>query len=197
MVEEDGDQDRPERAGGSDSWVGHSGVAGGREGEAHREDELGEDDEEDREEEDEEDEEDGDEDDLLGWEPPPANLPDKFPALMDEDIFDTHGLDQDAHQRVELQVSTKTIVECFPSTDAGKVHLDHGEGPNGSRNAYAASVGITEKEPYAPFKSKIDWEVARWAKLRGPRATAITDLLKIETVSAGAAVEMNHVLTNQ
>ena len=36
---------------------------------------------------------------------------------------------------------------------------------------------------YAPFASKLDWEVARWAKLRGPGSTATTELLGIDEVS--------------
>jgi hypothetical protein len=36
---------------------------------------------------------------------------------------------------------------------------------------------------YAPFKSKIDWEIAKWAKLRGPGSTAFSDLLAINGVS--------------
>ncbi|KAI0323179.1 hypothetical protein GY45DRAFT_1236956, partial [Cubamyces sp. BRFM 1775] len=32
---------------------------------------------------------------------------------------------------------------------------------------------------YAPFVSEIDWEFARWAKMRGPGSTAVTELLKI------------------
>ncbi|KAF8889565.1 hypothetical protein BD779DRAFT_1610960 [Infundibulicybe gibba] len=33
---------------------------------------------------------------------------------------------------------------------------------------------------WAPFNSKLDWELARWAKLRGPGSTAVSDLLSIE-----------------
>ncbi|KAG2130431.1 uncharacterized protein EDB93DRAFT_1243290 [Suillus bovinus] len=33
--------------------------------------------------------------------------------------------------------------------------------------------------PYAPFNSWVDWEVARWAKLCGPTSTAFSDLLGI------------------
>lgn len=33
--------------------------------------------------------------------------------------------------------------------------------------------------PWAPFKSKMDWEVALWAKLRGAGSTAFTDLLSV------------------
>lgn len=35
---------------------------------------------------------------------------------------------------------------------------------------------------YAPFTSRMEWELARWAKLRSPSSTAFTDLLKIEGV---------------
>jgi len=41
--------------------------------------------------------------------------------------------------------------------------------------------GVTN--PYAPFNSQTDWEVAKWAKLRGPTSTAVTDLLEIPGVS--------------
>jgi hypothetical protein len=39
---------------------------------------------------------------------------------------------------------------------------------------------------YSPFTSQMDWEIARWAKLRGSGSTAFTDLLKIEGVGFSA-----------
>jgi hypothetical protein len=33
-----------------------------------------------------------------------------------------------------------------------------------------------------PFISKMDWEIARWAKLRGPGSTAFSELLSIDGV---------------
>jgi hypothetical protein len=36
---------------------------------------------------------------------------------------------------------------------------------------------------YALFASKLDWEIARWAKLRGPGSNAMSELLKVEGVS--------------
>ncbi|KAM6501567.1 hypothetical protein JOM56_001544, partial [Amanita muscaria] len=33
---------------------------------------------------------------------------------------------------------------------------------------------------FEPFKSRLDWEFAKWAKLRGPSSTALTELLAIE-----------------
>ncbi|KAJ3989298.1 hypothetical protein F5890DRAFT_1570502 [Lentinula detonsa] len=39
-----------------------------------------------------------------------------------------------------------------------------------------------EANIWAPFGSEIEWEIARWAKLRGPTSTALTELLAIDTV---------------
>ncbi|RDX49827.1 hypothetical protein OH76DRAFT_1350331 [Lentinus brumalis] len=33
---------------------------------------------------------------------------------------------------------------------------------------------------YHPFASKLDWQVARWAKMRGPGSTVVTELLEID-----------------
>ncbi|KAF8889246.1 hypothetical protein BD779DRAFT_1469782 [Infundibulicybe gibba] len=35
---------------------------------------------------------------------------------------------------------------------------------------------------WVPFKSQLDWEVAKWAKLRGPGSTAFTELLKLRGI---------------
>lgn len=35
---------------------------------------------------------------------------------------------------------------------------------------------------WAPFSSRVDWEIARWAKLRGPSSTALSELLGIDGV---------------
>ncbi|KAF8715292.1 hypothetical protein AX14_012641 [Amanita brunnescens Koide BX004] len=36
---------------------------------------------------------------------------------------------------------------------------------------------------YAPFCSKMDWEIARWAKVHGPSSTAVSELLAIDGLS--------------
>ncbi|KAI0682470.1 hypothetical protein BC835DRAFT_1424364 [Cytidiella melzeri] len=48
-------------------------------------------------------------------------------------------------------------------------------------NVYATQVPTTQNI-FAPFSSRIDWEIARWAKLRGPGSTALTELLRIPEV---------------
>lgn len=49
-------------------------------------------------------------------------------------------------------------------------------------NQYASTINDTNN-PWAPFNSKLDWEIARWAKMRGPGSTAFTELLALDGVS--------------
>ena len=39
-----------------------------------------------------------------------------------------------------------------------------------------------EENIWVPFESKVEWEIAQWAKLRGPGSTAFTEFLEIEGV---------------
>ena len=48
-------------------------------------------------------------------------------------------------------------------------------------NGYKEYVGATRNE-WAPFVSRLDWEIASWAKLRGPGSTAFSELLSIDGV---------------
>lgn len=50
---------------------------------------------------------------------------------------------------------------------------------------YASSLGNEENElsEWAPFSTRLEWEVACWAKLRGPSSTALSELLRIDGVS--------------
>ena len=64
-----------------------------------------------------------------------------------------------------------------PSTRAGQP-LMHEE----SRDfGYSAALSGGDN-PWAPFNLKKDWEVARWAKLRGVGSMAFSDLLAINDV---------------
>ncbi|KAI0038969.1 hypothetical protein FA95DRAFT_1504825 [Auriscalpium vulgare] len=60
------------------------------------------------------------------------------------------------------QDDTRSTFEAYRDT------LDAGDNP-------AANV-------WAPFHSKLEWEIARWAKMRGPTSTAFTELLQIDEV---------------
>ncbi|KAG2151188.1 uncharacterized protein EDB93DRAFT_1224913 [Suillus bovinus] len=60
--------------------------------------------------------------------------------------------------------------------------MSHGSVDHGANVAYGAHLA-NDENPYHPFNSQIEWEVARWAKLRGATSTAFSDLLSIDGVS--------------
>ncbi|KAJ7823158.1 hypothetical protein B0H14DRAFT_2370305 [Mycena olivaceomarginata] len=68
-----------------------------------------------------------------------------------------------------------------------------------AEDQYSAALG-QPNNVYAPFNSKLDWEVARWAKLRGAGSTAFTELLKIDGVAQALglsyrnSVELNSII---
>ena len=58
-----------------------------------------------------------------------------------------------------------------------------------------ATVADTHNNPFAPFLSKLEWKVAKWAKLRGPGSTACSELLGIEGVSKALLIHVCFGLT--
>ncbi|PIL26404.1 hypothetical protein GSI_12165 [Ganoderma sinense ZZ0214-1] len=81
---------------------------------------------------------------------------------------------QTSQHRAQDQLRTKTYIDRFPGVHAGA--------PVHQRRELSAydKVDADEDNVYFPFQSRIDWEVGRWAKLRGPTSTAVTELLKIK-----------------
>lgn len=47
---------------------------------------------------------------------------------------------------------------------------------------YASSIEGDKQNPYAPFQSSVDLEIAKWAKLRASGSTAFSDLIAIDGV---------------
>ncbi|KAJ3846903.1 hypothetical protein EV368DRAFT_76920 [Lentinula lateritia] len=56
---------------------------------------------------------------------------------------------------------------------------------------------------WAPFMSRVDWEIAQWVKMRGPSSTAFSELLKIKGVcealglSYQSSAEINNIIDTQ
>lgn len=113
-----------------------------------------------------------------GWEPPVTPGPEigsDPPSDMEPDNPLTPVPPDDIRQRTWAPPR----VVRFPGTRAGE--------PIGStspsHNVYGASLGNPSRSnPYAPFASKVDWDVAEWAKLHGPSSTSFANLLKIDGV---------------
>ena len=88
---------------------------------------------------------------------------------------------RDVRWAAEEEFQRAPVVVSFPSNAAGA--------PIANVNAVLKYESyqndlVDLDNIWAPFSSQLDWEVARWAKLRGPSSTAFTELLNIKGVSA-------------
>jgi hypothetical protein len=48
--------------------------------------------------------------------------------------------------------------------------------------SYELEIAQDKTNPYSPFASELDWEIAKWAKLRGPGSTSFGELMSIPGV---------------
>lgn len=85
-------------------------------------------------------------------------------------------------QALNSQLSAEPVIERFPAelgAPGAPVSTDH------HHSYQSTEAALNEEEStnlFAPFVSEIDWEVARWAKLRGVSGSALNDLLGINGV---------------
>jgi hypothetical protein len=123
--------------------------------------------------------------------PPPVDVSDDEDQVPHQavDNSDAIFIDEGPTRRPEVDrfiigdgYGVKPVVRIryndkYPSARAGQP-LMHEESRD---HAYGAALGSGDN-PWAPFKSKKDWEIARWAKLRGAGSTAFSELLAIDGV---------------
>ncbi|KAI0639530.1 hypothetical protein C8Q77DRAFT_1224356 [Trametes polyzona] len=75
--------------------------------------------------------------------------------------------------------------------------------PASGYQTYGAKVQGSDGNPYAPFRSEIDWKIAQWAKMQGPGSNAFSDLLAIKGVvetlglSYKNTVDLNNIIDAQ
>ncbi|KAH9856108.1 hypothetical protein C2E23DRAFT_866199 [Lenzites betulinus] len=127
-----------------------------------------------------------------GWEPPaPPTHPlagegssGTHAAVADpqepaeNDLPDHHIPDRSQQSRANEHLRTKTFKVPFPGIRAGAAINTPRE--RSAYEKYQSHIDSVIANPYAPFVSRMDWEVARWAKRRGPGSTAVSDLLQID-----------------
>jgi hypothetical protein len=94
---------------------------------------------------------------------------------------EAHNTRQDIKARAQGQRGC--VVVPYPDPRAGQrtSRLSPDQAANVMYRAQLVDVE-DEENLYYPFASKIEWEVARWAKLRGSSSTVFTDLLSIDGV---------------
>ena len=126
------------------------------------------------------------------WEAPVPDQTEMEMDILDEPRFGLgDGDDQQEEPHVhrarevrwaaEEEFRKAPVVVPFPSTKAGAPIANDRAVPE--YDSYQKDLNNQDNH-WAPFSSQLDWEVARWAKLRGPSSTAFTELLKIDGVSA-------------
>jgi hypothetical protein len=49
-------------------------------------------------------------------------------------------------------------------------------------HGYGQQLRDANANVYTPFQSKLDWDIARWMKLRGPSSSSLQELLEIDGV---------------
>jgi hypothetical protein len=69
--------------------------------------------------------------------------------------------------------SPTVVIDRFPSDKAGAPI------PSAARRS---TEDTAAQSVWAPFVSQCDWQVANWAKMRGPTSSAVMDLLAIGEV---------------
>ncbi|KAG2129636.1 hypothetical protein DEU56DRAFT_973571 [Suillus clintonianus] len=105
------------------------------------------------------------------WEPlvTGRDLEDQL-GTAEEDSTEMNSHNRDLHAITIVQYPDARAGHPIPQADICNANA-----------AYATVINDTAN-PYAPFASRVDWEIARWAKLRGPTSTAFSDLLGISEV---------------
>ncbi|KAI0039173.1 hypothetical protein FA95DRAFT_1504536 [Auriscalpium vulgare] len=84
-------------------------------------------------------------------------------------------------EREERKLQDKSHSVSFPGLAGAPIPHD-AQAP-GTYDVYRDRLDPADPaNVWAPFTSKLDWEIAKWAKMRGPTSTAFTELLQIEGV---------------
>jgi hypothetical protein len=118
-----------------------------------------------------------------GWEP------ERPGARAASASLQTEGLQLADHDEptTRSQADTRRILDSHVVVRYSDKYPDHKAGAP-MKKTQSADVNYrtaldNSSNPWAPFSSHMDWEIAKWAKLRGAGSTAFSDLLAIEGVS--------------
>lgn len=79
----------------------------------------------------------------------------------------------------EAELRNKPYAIKFTRGRAGAIYSRDGMDVN---TAYTNNLGPSNNM-FVPFSSKMEWEIAHWAKTRGPSSTAFSELMNIDGVS--------------
>ncbi|KAG1877205.1 hypothetical protein F4604DRAFT_1880467 [Suillus subluteus] len=115
----------------------------------------------------------------------------------DEEVFDGEGGWEPVLTAASIP-DASDVDEQEQESLADQYHQEARAHHQNLRSAVEAQLG--SKNIYAPFESKLDFNVALWAKMRGSGSTAFTDLLAIDDVhdrlglSYKSSRELNNII---
>ena len=144
----------------------------------------------------------GDIEEMQQWEPPRVPRP-QHHAPVNPRHAPVHEEPELAQQQLRRRVAqgrtifAPKVTVPFPSRRAGAPvpSRDVNNNPQTGFQSYQNSLhNIDAGESsarWAPFQSEMDWQIAQWAKLRGPGSTALDELLRIDGVSPFPHVDMS------
>ncbi|KAH7926058.1 hypothetical protein BV22DRAFT_1104530 [Leucogyrophana mollusca] len=117
-------------------------------------------------------------------------------AELEDHSLSPTGSDRRDREEAEAPLRQQPTIVPFPLPRAGAaIRQDE----NTAFESYKQKLDDSDNI-WAPFVSKMDYEVARWAKLRGAGSTAFSDLLKIDGLrdalglSYGNSQELNKII---
>ncbi|KAG2124977.1 hypothetical protein BD769DRAFT_1358565 [Suillus cothurnatus] len=115
-----------------------------------------------------------------GWERPADPVLQDFDVMVDFEESDPSSQRHAAErQEVEKPLGRQPTIEKFPRRHAGApIHISGTTAFESYNNVLRGADNV-----WAPFVSRIDYEVAKWAKLRGSGSTAFSELLAVEGIS--------------
>lgn len=131
--------------------------------------------------------------------PSPSSTPHRSSPIPSLDYLEEEFgrvLTEQELDALHQQLAAKPVVTPFPEI-LGRpgAPVD----PHKHRHAYEkARDALGEANlgnPWSPLTSGLEWDLARWAKLRGPSSTALTELLKIDGVSQSISLYLISWLT--
>ncbi|KAG6907625.1 hypothetical protein DXG01_008161 [Tephrocybe rancida] len=93
---------------------------------------------------------------------------------------------------VEERLSNKPFVVKFVSQTAGAIYSQ--DAIQTENEKYGANLNNVHN-PFAPFASQLEWEIAKWATLRGPSSTAFTELMNIDGVAEKLGLSFSNTRT--
>ncbi|KAJ3736830.1 hypothetical protein DFJ43DRAFT_1149942 [Lentinula guzmanii] len=117
------------------------------------------------------------------WEMPPDSRGPSPELIFPDGFFDEPR--QLPHSRVPAVVESLYLraphVEQYPDHHAG-APVESQNATADENTQYYHNLKVTATNPWAPFESEIDWNIACWAKICGPSSTALTELSVIDGV---------------